>query len=188
MQFELLSVVIDALDAADIPHMVAGSMASAYHGEPRATQDIDLVIDPTLESIRLFVDSLDRDRYYTDNAVLAVERHDMFNVIEPSSGWKVDLIIKKTRPFSSEEFDRRRKATLGGVGVYIATLEDTILAKLEWMKMSNSRRQYHDVVNMLVVAGADVDDEYLDRWAPELNVVNELTQARREADDEGQQS
>ncbi len=177
MQFELLSVVVSGLEAAGIPHMVAGSMASAYHGEPRATQDIDLVIDPTLETIKVFVDLLDRERYYIDDAILAVERRDMFNIIEPASGWKVDLMIKKARPFSSAEFDRRLPATIGGVEVFVATVEDTILAKLEWMKMSDSDLQFRDVVNMLVVAGQRANDTYLDHWAPELDVVDELNRA-----------
>ena len=49
-----LAHIVAALDAAGIPHMVAGSFASTFHGDPRTTQDIDLVIDPTR-------DTLDRD-------------------------------------------------------------------------------------------------------------------------------
>jgi hypothetical protein len=51
MQFEFLSAVVALLDDAEIPHMLAGSMASTFHGEPRMTRDIDMVIDPTPESI-----------------------------------------------------------------------------------------------------------------------------------------
>ena len=62
MQFEFLRTIVGMLDAAGIPHMLAGSMASTFHGEPRMTRNIDLVIDPTPESIERFVASLDRSR------------------------------------------------------------------------------------------------------------------------------
>lgn len=48
---ELLAEIMRALEAAEIPHMVAGSLASARHGEPRSTQDIDLVIDPSRSNL-----------------------------------------------------------------------------------------------------------------------------------------
>ena len=36
--------------------MLAGSMESSFHGEPRSTQDIDLVIDPDSGSLTRFVE------------------------------------------------------------------------------------------------------------------------------------
>lgn len=71
MQFEFLRAVVALLDDAEIPHMLAGSMASTFHGEPRMTRDVDMVIDPTIESMGRFVAALDRSRYYVD----AVRRH-----------------------------------------------------------------------------------------------------------------
>jgi len=50
------------LDEAGIPYMVVGSYASAFHGEPRMTQDIDMVVDPDSESIKLLINRIDRDR------------------------------------------------------------------------------------------------------------------------------
>lgn len=50
--------IISRLDQVGIPYMLTGSFASAYHGSPRATQDIDLVIAPTLDQLRALVSSL----------------------------------------------------------------------------------------------------------------------------------
>jgi len=175
MQFEFLSAVVALLDGADIPHMLAGSMASTYHGEPRMTRDVDMVIDPTLESIGRFVASLDRSRYYVDDAVEAVRRRDMCNVIDTDTGWKVDLIVRKDRAFSREEFGRREPAVIGGVELFIATAEDTVLAKLEWRALSDSERQFRDVV--AVLAAQDLDVAYLRRWAAELGVTESLDEA-----------
>ena len=180
MQFEFLSAVVALLDDADIPHMLAGSMASTFHGEPRMTRDVDMVIDPTVESIERFVAALDRSRYYVDDAAEAVRRRDMCgmeveSVIDTETGWKVDLIVRKDRAFSREEFDRRQPAVVGGVELFIATAEDTVLAKLEWRARSDSERQFRDVV--AVLSAQDLDEVYLQRWAAELGVTDSLNDA-----------
>jgi len=36
---------------------------------------------------------------------MAVQQRDMFNRIDTSTGWKVDLIVRKDRPFSVMEFE-----------------------------------------------------------------------------------
>jgi hypothetical protein len=41
------------LAAAGVPYMVVGSFASSFHGVPRGSQDLDLVIDPNLTSLAL---------------------------------------------------------------------------------------------------------------------------------------
>ena len=234
MQFELLRLIVTLLDDAGIGHMVAGSFASTFHGEPRMTRDIDLVIDPTSDSIKQFAESLDRDRFYVGDAILAVERRDMVNVIDMTTGWaverrdmvnvidmttgwaverrdmvnvidmttglaverrdmvnvidmttgwKVDLIIRKDRPFSESEFGRRVAADLGGVAVCIATVEDTILAKLEWASSSGSDRQLRDVEAMLRVQNPDWS--YLELWAGELGVAGLLETVRSSTDSSG---
>ncbi len=54
----LLARVVGKIDAAGIPHMLAGSFASSIHGVPRATQDVDLVDDPSAAQLDRFVASL----------------------------------------------------------------------------------------------------------------------------------
>src|SRR5437763_9550117 len=97
------------LAAAGVPHMVVGSFASSFHGVPRSSQDLDLVIDPQVESLRRFLSELPPADYYVDadTAVEAVRRRGQFNVIDMASAWKADLIVRKARPFSVEEMRRR---------------------------------------------------------------------------------
>lgn len=94
---DLLAEIVAGLDRAGIPHMVAGSIASTHHGEPRTTQDIDLVIDPPETSLDAFVAGLDRDRFYVGKVFAALGRGEQFNVIEVTTGWKVDLMLRKDR-------------------------------------------------------------------------------------------
>jgi hypothetical protein len=180
----LLRRIVSALDAADVPHMLVGSFASTWHGAPRTTQDIDLVIDPTAEALDVFVASLgDDDLYVSPSARGALTARDQFNVIDPSSGWKVDLVIRKDRPFSREELSRRVPARILEVETFIASAEDTILSKLEWsVAAGGSDRQISDAARVLAVGGDRLDVDYLDNWAAELGVSDQLARARALAD------
>lgn len=167
-----LAVVVDLLDRAEIPYMLAGSFASTYHSSPRTTHDIDVVIDPTRPALDRFVRDLDQERYYvSDSAVDEAWRlRGMFNVLLLESGWKVDLILRKDRPFSRSEFDRRIRVELGGLPVWMATAEDTIVAKLEWARAGESERQLRDVSGILEVAGRRLDRAYIERWIGALGL------------------
>jgi len=63
---DLLADVIRRLAQAGIPYMVTGSVASTFHGEPRATRDLDIVIDPEPDTLAALVDDLASDGYYVD--------------------------------------------------------------------------------------------------------------------------
>lgn len=129
--------------------MVAGSAASTYYSEPRTTQDIDIVIDPDRRSLQAFVGALDPARYYVGDSEAALARRGQFNVIDTTSGWKVDLIVCRDRPFSRQKLARRRQVEIEGLRVSVASPEDTILAKLEWGELSGSSRQRRDVQAMV---------------------------------------
>jgi hypothetical protein len=163
------------LDAAGVSHMLAGSFASAYHGIPRTTQDIDLVIDPSSEgALAGFVSKVSRAGYYVDaeHAREALRQRRQFNVIDAASGWKADLIIRKDRAFSLEEFRRRLPAKVLGVDLFVTTAEDVVLTKLEWAAKTDSDRQLADVEGVVRVKGANLDRAYMERWAKDLGVFD----------------
>ena len=87
-QADLLAAIADRLTAEGILYMVVGSVASSFHGEPRTTVDIDIVIDPTAEALRAFVGSLPQSEFYVDTnaATEAFVRRTSFNVVDPLSG------------------------------------------------------------------------------------------------------
>jgi hypothetical protein len=176
---DLLRRVVTALDEAGVPYMLVGSFASMSHGAPRATQDIDIVIDPTPESLDRFLAGQESGGLYVSpSAREALANRDQFNLIESTTAWKVDLIVRKDRPFSLTEFARRTPVRVFGVDLYLATAEDTVLSKLEWAAMGQSDRQIADAATVLEVRGDELDHEYLERWAAELGVTELLERAR----------
>jgi hypothetical protein len=171
---EFLPRLVSMLDTAGVPYMLAGSFASAYHGTPRTTQDVDLVIDPGSETLYSFLSQALEAGYYVDrdHAQEALRQRRQFNVLDPGSGWKADLIVLKDRPFSREEFRRRRLVTMFGAAVFVASAEDTILSKLEWAARSGSERQLADVAGIVGLKGGTLDRAYVERWASELGVLD----------------
>lgn len=167
-----LRMIVAALEDAGVPFMIAGSVASGYHGETRSTQDVDMVIDPSSEALDRFVSGLDPSRFYVGDHRRALAQRDMFNVIDMANGWKFDLIVRHDRPFSVEEFARRRPGTIEDVAVHFATAEDVVLSKLEWGKASDSTRQFDDA--RAVVRSAGLDRAYLELWADRLDIREEL--------------
>jgi hypothetical protein len=159
--------------------MLTGSFASAYHGVPRSTQDIDFVIEATPAQLRAFVMSLPREEYYADvdTALEAQRRRSLFNVIDLATGWKIDLIIRKARAFSQEEFGRRQRVELQNILIFVATAEDIVIAKLEWAKLAASQRQIEDVTAILRMRWESLDHSYLEKWVQALGLTQEWNAA-----------
>jgi hypothetical protein len=102
----------------------------------------------------------------------------MFNVVDTRTGWKADLIIRKSRAFSETEFARRQPIYFDGVQLWVASLEDLIVAKLEWARLGGSARQIEDVASLLRVAGDSCDVAYLNHWVHALGVQEQWQMAR----------
>lgn len=168
------------LDSAGIPYMLTGSFASGFYGAPRATQDIDIVISPTLGSLNRFLRLLPDDKYYVSReaALDAYGRESLFNVVDFASGWKIDLICRKARAFSVAEFERRSRHDLAGLEVSVASAEDVLLAKLEWAKLTQSDRQIEDAAGIMRIQDERLDTTYLAKWVEQLGLHDEWLKAK----------
>lgn len=170
---DALANVIGALNQLSIPFMLTGSVASSYHGHPRATHDADLVIDPTTAQLDAFVESLEAAGFYVnpDSARGALRAGGQFNAIDTRYACKIDLIVRRDRPFSREEFARRVAVDLSfAKAVPIVTPEDAILSKLEWARRSgDSEKQLADAAGVLDL-NPSIDRAYIERWAVDLGV------------------
>ena len=182
-QKDFLARLVTKLENVGIPYMISGSLGSSFHGEPRATNDIDLIISPNAEQLNTFIQSLSEGYYVNPEAVHeAFRNRSAFNVIDHQTGWKADFIIRKDRPFSLEEFGRRIKGNIVGIRVFVISPEDAILSKLEWSKAGESDRQFRDALGVAVVQWETLDKEYLLKWAQELSVETLLENLLRSAE------
>jgi hypothetical protein len=180
---DFLRIIHASLESADIPYMLTGSLASSLHGVPRATHDVDFVVAPTREQLRLLLERFKRMGLYvsTEAANAALAKRTDFNVIDFKGGGKVDLVIKKNRPFSDAEFNRRRKVDFEGLSMSIATAEDIVISKLEWAKIGGSERQIDDVAGILRVQKEALDAAYIEEWVRSLGLEEQWQIAKARA-------
>lgn len=182
-QIAVVMQVIGALDGLGIRYAIGGSFASAVYGVMRATMDADLVVDLALPDVEPLARALIGD-FYADAESMreAVQQRSSFNLIHLGTMFKVDVFVAKTRAFDRSQLARRRLILLSEEPqrqAYVASAEDTILAKLEWYRMGGevSERQWRDVLGVLLVQGERLDLGYLKKMATHIGVLDLLKQA-----------
>jgi predicted nucleotidyltransferase len=167
---ELLALrdVCAQLDGAGIAYMLTGSLAMSFYARPRMTRDIDLVVALESAKVERLTGALGTD-YHADASAISVALRGgrPWNIIHVPSVVKIDLIPRKDTPYRRAEFERRRRVELAGVPLWIVSVEDLILSKLEWSRESHSEQQRRDVRLLLE---APLDRAYLDKWAARLDL------------------
>ena len=178
----LLTRVVVVLERANVPYMLTGSVASSAHGTSRSTRDVDIVIAPTRAQVLALIDHFASFGYYADEqqALEALANRSQFNVIDYSTGWKVDFIIAEESEYGRTAMTRRVQINIAGNAVYVASAEDVLIAKLRWAKLGGSERQLQDATGIFSTQGGSLDVAYIAHWVRELG-LEEQWQAVRES-------
>lgn len=176
---ELLRRLVTILEGLELPYLLTGSIATTLYGEPRFTNDIDVVVDLAAERIVDFCAAFPSDEYYVDEESVrsAVERHHQFNVIHPRSALKVDVMIPPASAFERSRFARaRREAPATDFTAVYSSPEDAIIKKMEAYREGGSDKHLRDITGVLDVCGQTIDREYIVEWVRRLD-LGEIWQA-----------
>lgn len=177
----LLAILADI----GVEFALVGSMASSAHGEPRATQDIDILARFNRSQLELLPARLEGEFYFDlETATEALRLGRSFNVISFREVLKFDLFPAQADEFGPTQLARKVIAKLSAVseeGIPVASPEDTILAKLRWFHQTGrtSEKQWNDILGVIRVQAARLDWPYIESWAPRLGVADLLARLPR---------
>lgn len=167
-----LGVILDGLH---VRWAAGGSLASSLHGIPRATQDVDVIVEMGARDVPAFAKAAG-STFLVDDEALAAElaRGRCYNVLHAATMTKTDLFPAR-QPFVRNELDRA--VTVAGIRVVAA--EDAVIAKLGWFREGGevSDRQWRDVLGIFAVQGSRLDHDYLRRWCADLGLLDLLESA-----------
>ena len=182
---EFLMLLIDGLQSAGIEYMIGGAIAGWAWGEPRATQDLDLVVNIPMDSIVALSNELKkRDMLVPPDIILGVlleNRTDLpVNAIHMHSGFKADLFpVRAEDELRQVAFRRRQEVDFGEpIGkVYVHSPEDLIIYKLIYFSTSEQPKHIRDITAILRAQKNLIDLVYIENWINRLGLMalwNEL--------------
>ena len=164
--------VIDVLEAIDARYAIWGGVAVIAYGEPRFTQDMDILLSPNGFDVSLFVRALTKTHYHVDEiSVNRAMSGGFFTVIHLGYHIKTDFYV----PIEPElqamianrvymPFDEIRRAA------YL-TPAAVIAAKLRAYQESQSTRHLDDIASIIRLQGKKLDQERLDVTAARLGLL-----------------
>ena len=178
--------VAEALEKVGARYFVGGSLASSIDGEPRATNDIDFVIDMAIGKVREFIERLGAD-FEVDGDMLrdAILHGRSANVFYLPLVLKIDFFGHPHGPYDESEFSRSRPvAVRAGRTLIVKAPEDTVLRKMLWFREGGeaSDRQWRDILGVLRAQQGSLDLAYLRNWAIRLALTDLLDRAMAESE------
>ena len=173
-----LKLVIEALEAAGVEYLIGGAIAEWAWGEPRATQDLDLVVNIPIKAINKLSKELEkRDMLIPAEIILdniLEDRADIpINAIHMYSGLKADLYpVRDGDELRQSAFQRRQQVDYGPpIGkVYIHSPEDLILYKLIYFGLSQQSKHSRDIAAILKSKKNELDFDYIQGWVIRLGL------------------
>jgi hypothetical protein len=172
------------LDALGVAWVIGGSIASSVHGEPRSTQDVDMVVALLARHVTPFAKAMGRDYYVDEDAMrVALAAGGSFNAVHFASAIKVDFFVAGDDPFEAERLRSRQRIAMPNAILYVDTAEHTLLRKLESYRRGGevSERQWRDVQAIARIQGDRLNREHLRLWAGRLGVTDLLERVMRDA-------
>jgi hypothetical protein len=167
---------IRRLETLGTPYMVTGSIASTFYGEPRLTNDVDIVIEINRSHCDAIVGLFPLDEFYCPpREVLLIEtartQRGHFNLIHHETGFKADIYPIGHDSLARWGIAHTRAVVVEGVRIAVAPPEYVILRKLQFYTEGKSEKHLRDVAGMLANTDLAIDHAFIERHAEQLGVT-----------------
>jgi hypothetical protein len=184
-QFDLLRYVAGVIEDMGLRYFVTGSTATIFYGEPRFTNDIDIVVDLPISQAADFCRRFPSDEFYVSEAAArqAALAKTQFNIIHPASGLKVDVIVPEPSEFNESRFARaRRLKASADFDASFTSPEDAIIKKMDYYREGGSEKHLRDIAGVLKISRDQIDWAYITRWAEQMGLGDLWSRIKTQAD------
>ncbi len=174
-QAQAFGGVIDVLEATGARYAIWGGLAVVAYGEPRFTQDMDILLSPERFNMTMFIRRLQETHYHVDKIAVQNALNGLsgsfFNVIHLHYHIKTDFYVPQERELRAMiaervylPFDEMRRAA------YV-TAASVVVAKLKAYENSQSTRHLDDIASIIRIQGKELDHGQLDIAAARLGLL-----------------
>ena len=165
----LLKEITSFLGRNKIPYMITGAWSVIFYARPRASHDIDFVVEiheRDLNKILKIFERLPQEFLVQPDQIKdAILNKEMFNILHLPTVLKLDFWILGNDEFNKTRFLRKKRKKILGQFMYIASPEDTILKKLLWYRESKIEKHIIDAAFVYQIQNKNLDKTYLSKWA-----------------------
>jgi hypothetical protein len=166
---ELFLLFVQPLNRSGLRYVIGGSVAAIFYGEPRLTNDVDIMVFLRDSDINRLPDIFPAaDFYLPPPEVIAAEirkpTHGQFNIIHMKTTFKADIFPTGRDEFNAWAFRNKRSVDFEGETLVLAPPEYVIVRKLEYFREGGSDKHLRDIRGMLNVSREQINQVELDEW------------------------
>lgn len=182
----LVDTFVSRLEKLGIPYVVTGAVASIIYGEPRLTNDMDLIMMMKTEDIERLVQAFPSTEFYCPPAeVLKIEirrpHRGHFNLIHHDTGTKADVYLAGEDELHRWALSKKRDMVIEGERVRFAPPEYVIVRKLEYYREGGSEKHLRDIAGMVELSSEEIDFKQLEEFIYRYRLEKEWAKAKQMA-------
>jgi hypothetical protein len=164
--------------------MVTGGLAAIVYGEPRLTNDVDVVVQLAPADAARFLGAFPPSEYYLPPREVVEEEAGRgafghFNVVHLESALRAYVYCVGDDPFGAWALDHRQAIEILGETIWLAPVEYVIVQKLRYYRESGAERHLRDIAAMRRISGDLIDVAAIERWVAKLALESEWAKALR---------
>lgn len=175
---DVVLLFTEPLRQSGIPYMATGSIACIAYGDPRLTNDLDLVVALKAGDVPKLEAAFPLAFFYLPppEVILAENARELrghFNIIHHDTGFRADIYLLGRDPLHAWGFPRRRELPFAGSQLTLAPPEYVIVRKLEFFREGGSQKHLRDIAGILRVSADSVDVVEVERLARDRGLMEQ---------------
>jgi hypothetical protein len=171
-----IALFAERLNAVGADYMITGATAAIIYGQPRLTNDLDVVVALRDEHLPALASSFPESEFYLPpesviRAEQARSQRGHFNILHLSSGYKADIYLAGRDELHAWALPLRRQIPwTETLTLQVAPPEYVIVRKLEYFREGGSAKHPSDIRAML--ATTPVDRAAVAAWTARLGLAD----------------